>query len=73
MQDKLSNLIKILLNSESTVASRDLANELQVSDRTIRNYIQEINGLNDKNIISANNSGYYISDRLAVTEILRVN
>lgn len=73
MQDKLSNLIKILLNSESTVASRDLANELQVSDRTIRNYIQEINGLNDKNIISANSSGYYISDRLAVTETLRVN
>lgn len=73
MQDKLSDLIKVLLDSESAVTSKDLANELQVSDRTIRNYIQEINGLNDNNIISANGSGYYISDRLAITELLRVS
>ena len=72
MHDKLSDLIRILLKSESTVVSKDLASQLKVSARTIRNYVHEINGLSDSPIISANNTGYYIADRLAATELLRI-
>ena len=72
MHDKLSDLIRILLKSESTIVSKDLASQLKVSARTIRNYVHEINGLSDSPIISANNTGYYITDRLAATELLRI-
>lgn len=72
MQDKLSELIKILLKNEDTVISSTLAAELQVSARTIRNYVHEINGLGDNDVIKANNNGYYISNKLAATELLRI-
>lgn len=72
MQDKLSDLIKILLKSESSVVGKKLAAQLHVSARTIRNYVHEINGLSDNNIISASNNGYYIIDKLAATELLRI-
>lgn len=72
MQDKLSELIKILLKSESSVVSKKLAEQLHVSARTIRNYVHEINGLSDNNIISASSNGYYIIDKLAATELLRI-
>lgn len=72
MQDKLSELIKILLKNEDTVISSTLAAELQVSARTIRNYVHEINSLGDNDVIKANNNGYYISNKLAATELLRI-
>ena len=71
-QDKLSELIKILLKNGDTVISSTLAAELQVSARTIRNYVHEINGLGDNDVIKANNNGYYISNKLAATELLRI-
>lgn len=49
-------IIKILKESEGPVTGKNLAKKLNVTDRTIRNYIKEINA--KENIIISSENGY---------------
>lgn len=73
MNENWMTLIRFLLKSEEPVMGKRLAEELGVSTRTIRNYIREINGLNNSQLIHSDDTGYSIGDRLAATEVLRIN
>lgn len=52
-------LVKVLMKQTDWTTARQLANELQVSDRSIKNYIGEIN-YQEENLIEASKNGYRI-------------
>lgn len=54
-------IIRILEKSESPVRGKDLAKKLNVTDRTIRNYIKKIN--TREKLIRSSENGYYLLPR----------
>ncbi|EJR6162176.1 HTH domain-containing protein [Enterococcus faecalis] len=51
-----NKIIKILRNSSTPIKGKELASKINVSDRTIRNYIKDINST--KKIIKSSQQGY---------------
>lgn len=58
-KDKLNELIYVLKNSSSWLSSATLSKIIGVSERTVRNYINEINE-NQNGIIQSSKNGYRI-------------
>lgn len=58
MEDRQKKIIEILRHADQPVSGKTLAKLLNVSDRTVRNYIKEINAA-DKQIIS-DQKGYVL-------------
>ncbi|MBK0036055.1 MULTISPECIES: BglG family transcription antiterminator [unclassified Enterococcus] len=63
MKENLTNLILYLIKAEEVTNSKVLSSYLNVSTRTIRNYIQEINSFYSSKIIDSTKNGYIIADK----------
>lgn len=59
MKNQLIQLVRILINEDEPVTSTKLADMLNISPRSVKNYIQEINGISDAAIQSSHH-GYTI-------------
>ena len=57
--DKKKKLLALLSSANHPVTGKELSSRLNVSDRTIRNYIREIN--EEKLIIQSSSNGYWIT------------
>lgn len=57
--DKKKKLLALLSTANHPVTGKELSSRLNVSDRTIRNYIREIN--EEKLIIQSSSNGYWIT------------
>lgn len=67
-------ILKILYEKRTWVKGAELANELGVTDRTVRNDISYINSvLNEELIDSQNKKGYLLSDYNSAREIIKNN
>lgn len=60
MENKYQKLIQILVKESRPVTSKELAYSLNVSTRTIRNYVKMINCQQNNKIITSSNLGYMI-------------
>lgn len=60
-QDKIKQLVNYLVNQNSWVSSEVLTNILQVSPRTLRNYLSEVNGHAEEKIIESSRYGYRLN------------
>ncbi|MDH6365422.1 lichenan operon transcriptional antiterminator [Enterococcus sp. PF1-24] len=65
MKEKQEQLIHFLLHQDQAIPSRTLAKELNVSIRTIKNYIAELNQLSKEPVIFSSNLGYSINHKTA--------
>lgn len=61
MNKKQIEMIRFLSHQDKPITSNALANALQVTSRSIKNYVHEINGLYGKNIILSSRSGYELN------------
>lgn len=69
MKVQLTQLVRILKNSTSPITSSSLADELNVSPRSVKTYIQEINGISPGTIQSSRR-GYTINPDKAADLLL---
>lgn len=60
MKEKQEQLLKLLLQQDSPISSRILAEKMSVSVRTVKNYIYELNKLGSEPVISSSNAGYTV-------------
>ncbi len=60
MKDKQEHLLKLLLQQDTPISSRILAEKMNVSMRTVKNYIYELNKLGPVPVITSSNAGYTI-------------
>lgn len=60
MTKNQNRIIKYLLNVNYPITSSELANALNISTRSIKKYIQEINFFYHQTVISSSNTGYSI-------------
>ena len=60
MKGKQEHLLKLLLQQDTPVSSRILAEKMNVSVRTIKNYIYELNRLGTVPVINSSNTGYTV-------------
>lgn len=70
MKKKLTELLKYLSSQPKAFTSNELANALQISTRTIKNYVNEINSLYHKKIIFSSRSGYEINPQVSLDVLL---
>lgn len=70
MNKNHSELVKILAASSDWQTAKNLALKLNVSERSVKTYIAEINGINSHAIISSN-KGYRFRDQDVVASLLR--
>ncbi len=66
MNEKCMQLIKFLLETKKWVTSSELAAELNVSVRTVKNYVSELNAIY-ANLITSSSSGYRINTEVAAS------
>ena len=60
MKEKQEQLLKLLLQQDSPISSRILAEKMSVSVRTVKNYIYELNKLGSEPVINSSNAGYTV-------------
>lgn len=64
MRGKHIDLIKVLMNHSEWITAKQLATLLQVSDRSVKNYVGEIN-YQEEGLVEASKSGYRIKKERA--------
>lgn len=72
MNKKQMELIRFLDSQSKPVSGNELANALQVSSRSVKNYVQEINNFYDKRIIASSRSGYELNTKTASSLLIAV-
>lgn len=60
MKEKQENLLKLLLQQDTPISSRMLAEQMNLSVRTIKNYIYDLNKLGASPVITSSNAGYQV-------------
>lgn len=60
MKEKQKHLLKILLQQDTPISSQILAEKMNVSVRTIKNYIYELNKFGAVPVITSSNVGYKV-------------
>ena len=60
LSKRQSQILQVLKNSSYEVSGNDLANLLNVTSRTIRNEIKNINSLVEVKCIQSNSQGYFL-------------
>ncbi|HAB0008182.1 TPA_asm: hypothetical protein GIN74_01890 [Listeria monocytogenes] len=63
MKNTRLDLLNYLIKSNEIISSRKLSTLLNVSTRSVRNYIQEINSYHKKKLILGYHAGYFIQDK----------
>ena len=58
MNKKQLEMIRFLSVHNRPMSGKELANALEVTPRSIKNYVHEINGLYGKSIIASSRNGY---------------
>lgn len=61
MNKKQQEMIRYLSNQSKPLTSNEIAAALNVSSRSIKNYVHEVNGYYGKNIISSSRNGYSLN------------
>ena len=61
MKRKQLDLIQLIIEQNKPVTGSEIAAVLDISPRTVKNYIKEINDTYDKNIIISSRNGYEIN------------
>ena len=51
-------LVKILINEDDPISSKRLASKLNVSSRSIRNYVKHLNNFSERDVIISTTNGY---------------
>ncbi len=69
MKAKQKKLIKFLLEKDHPISAKELSVLIDSSNRTVTNYINEINGLSEEKIIFFSNEGYWL-DKHSTKELL---
>ncbi|AMC93956.1 hypothetical protein AOC36_08140 [Erysipelothrix larvae] len=64
MNEKQTNLLNYLLHKSYPISARKIANLLNVSIRTVKNYVKEINAISGDTIIFSSNQGYWVNNYL---------
>ncbi|WP_440895748.1 BglG family transcription antiterminator [Amphibacillus sp. Q70] len=67
MVDKKKRLMFYLLEQQSSCTASELAKFLDISIRTVKTYIKDINLMTDKKIIHSSNKGYLINKQDALS------
>lgn len=70
MTKKQAELIQYLSNQHTHKTSTEIANALQISVRSVKNYIYEINKLYNKKIILSSRYGYELNPQLSTSLFL---
>lgn len=65
--NKESGLLHLLEEKDRILSANELSETLNVSTRTIRNYIKRINNLQEDNVILSTNKGYFLNKALYET------
>lgn len=73
MTKNQNRIIKYLLNVNYPITSSELANALNISTRSIKKYIQEINFFYHQTVISSSNTGYSIRSEFKSTLFISLN
>lgn len=63
MNKNQTELMRFLTKQEKPVTSIEIANALQVTSRSIKSYVHDINKHYGKTIITSSRSGYYLNDK----------
>ncbi|GEQ50564.1 BglG family transcription antiterminator [Tetragenococcus koreensis] len=71
MQEKWIELLITLLKSSHAITGRSLSDTLNVSTRSIRNYVREVNRLTQDKIIEGSDIGYILVDETVATKLIR--
>lgn len=69
MKEKQKELINYLLRKDQPIPARKIAEKLDISLRTVKNYVREINHSSDEKIIFSSNLGYAVSKEGALALI----
>lgn len=65
MKKKQNELIRYLSQQNRPIKSTELANALQISARSVKNYVGDINFLYDKKIILSSRQGYQLNPQIS--------
>lgn len=65
MKKKHSALLQYLMDHPQTITSKELATQLQISQRSVKNYVMEINLLTHDRAILSSKAGYSINTNIA--------
>lgn len=64
MKKKQSELIRYLSRQNQPVKSAELANALEISIRSVKNYVNDINSFYDKKVILSSRQGYQLNRQI---------
>lgn len=70
MKKKHHELLKYLSSQNHAQTSNELANALQISNRSVKNYVSEINALYHKKLILASRNGYELNPQVSLQLLL---
>lgn len=73
MKKKYIDLLKYLSNQNTASTSNEIANVLQVSPRSVKNFVHDINSMYGKKIILSSRSGYTINSKSNISLLLNEN
>lgn len=67
MKEKQEQLLNLLLQQDQPLSSRLLAQTLDISVRTVKSYVADLNKISSQPVIFSSNSGYTIDPQIART------
>lgn len=70
INEKQQELLKYLSNENRIVTSIELANALNISTRSIKNYVSQLNTLFESKIIISSRNGYLLSNHSLIPSLL---
>lgn len=73
MKKKYIDLLKYLSNQNTASTSNEIANVLQISPRSVKNFVHDINSMYGKKIILSSRSGYTINSKSNISLLLNEN
>ena len=71
MKKKLKELLAYLSQQQYASTSTEIANALQISTRSVKNYVSEINALYNKKIIFSSRNGYELNHQVSCDLLLK--
>lgn len=73
MKKKYNDLIKYLSNQNKPLTSTEISNALDISSRSVKNYVGDINALYHNKIILSSRNGYTINPKISLNLLLNEN
>lgn len=71
MKLKQKELIQYLSDQHRPITSSELASALNLSSRTIKNYVKEINQMYEETLIQSSRNGYELNRQITITDLWR--